>query len=61
VLIATHWGDPRTLARPVASTIFYENGSLKRAQMGISDSLIRLSIGIEDTQDIIDDIHQAFS
>ena len=59
VLIATHLGDTRTLALPVASTIFYENGPQKRAQMGISDSLIRLSVGIEAAQDIIDDISQA--
>jgi O-acetylhomoserine (thiol)-lyase len=56
---ATHLGDTRTLALPVASTIFYENGPQKRAQMGISDNMIRFSIGIEDTQDIIEDLAQA--
>lgn len=60
-LIATHLGDTRTLALPVATTIFYENGPAKRADMGISETLIRLSIGIEDAQDIIDDLHQAFN
>lgn len=60
ILIATHLGDTRTLALPVASTIFYENGPQKRAEMGVSDTLIRLSIGIEDASDIINDIAQAF-
>jgi O-acetylhomoserine (thiol)-lyase len=59
ILIATHLGDTRTLALPVASTIFYENGPQRRAQMGISETLIRLSIGIEDIADLIDDIDAA--
>ena len=59
ILVATHLGDTRTLALPVASTIFYENGPTRRAQMGISDTLIRLSVGIEDASDIINDIEQA--
>jgi O-acetylhomoserine (thiol)-lyase len=59
ILIATHLGDTRTLALPVATTIFYENGPVKRAQMGISDTLIRLSVGIEDAHDIIEDINNA--
>ena len=33
----------------------------KRLQSGIKDSLIRLSCGIEGTQDLIDDLKQAFS
>lgn len=61
ILIATHLGDTRTLALPVASTIFYENGPQRRAQMGISDTLIRLSIGIEDIGDLINDIDAALS
>jgi O-acetylhomoserine (thiol)-lyase len=59
ILIATHLGDTRTLALPVATTIFHENGPQKRAQMGISDTMIRLSVGIEDANDIITDIRNA--
>lgn len=32
----------------------------KRADLGISDTLIRLSVGIEDTDDLIADLEQAF-
>ena len=32
----------------------------KRLQSGIKDSLIRLSCGIEDTEDLINDLNQAF-
>ena len=61
ILVATHLGDTRTLALPVATTIFYETGPAKRAEMGISDTLIRLSIGIEDVTDLVDDISAAFN
>lgn len=61
ILAATHLGDTRTLILPVASTIFYENGSAQRASMGISDTLLRMSIGIEDVQDLIDDFDTAFA
>jgi cystathionine gamma-lyase len=33
----------------------------RRAALGISDGLIRLSVGIEDAQDLIDDLTQAFA
>jgi cystathionine gamma-lyase len=32
----------------------------RRAQMGLTDGLVRLSIGIEDAADLIDDLGQAF-
>jgi cystathionine beta-lyase len=32
----------------------------KRYQSGVTDSLIRLSVGIEDVQDLIEDLEQAF-
>ena len=32
----------------------------KRHQSGVADSLIRLSCGIEDAEDLIEDLHQAF-
>ncbi|WP_371192929.1 cystathionine gamma-synthase family protein [Glaciecola sp. SC05] len=59
VICATHLGDTRTLALPIATTVFYENGPEQRAVMGISDKLIRMSIGIENVADLIDDIQQA--
>lgn len=56
---ATHLGDTRTLVIPVAHTIFFEMGPERRAAMGIADSLIRVSVGIEDTQDLLDDFSAA--
>ena len=56
---SSHLGDNRTLAIPIAHTIYWEMGPERRAEMGIVDSLIRLSIGIEDIDDLIGDFRQA--
>ncbi|MBT0586385.1 cystathionine gamma-synthase family protein [Alteromonas oceanisediminis] len=61
VLCATHLGDTRTLALPVASTIYYENGPDGRADMGIAENLIRISVGIEDIDDLIADFEQGLN
>ncbi|PHV08543.1 hypothetical protein CSQ96_03065 [Janthinobacterium sp. BJB412] len=52
---ASNLGDTRTLIIPVAHTIFYEMGAERRASMGIAESLIRVSVGIEDSADLLDD------
>ena len=54
-IISSHLGDNRTLIIPVAHTIFYEMGPERRASMGIADGTIRISVGIEDVEDLIDD------
>ena len=59
IILATHVGDTRSLVLPAAHTIYYEMGPALRAKMGIADSLIRLSVGIEDTQDLLDDLDEA--
>lgn len=56
---ASNLGDNRTLVIPVAHTIFYEMGAQRRAEMGIAESLIRVSVGIEDTDDLLADFRQA--
>jgi O-acetylhomoserine (thiol)-lyase len=57
---ASNLGDTRTLVIPVAHTIFFEMGPERRAGMGIADSLIRVSVGIEDEADLLDDFRNAF-
>jgi O-acetylhomoserine (thiol)-lyase len=56
---ATGLGDTRTLVIPVALTIFWEAGAEVRAQMGIADGLVRVSVGLEDAADLIADFDQA--
>ncbi len=61
VVSSSNLGDTRTLAIPVAHTIFFEMGAARRASMGIADSLIRLAVGIEDIDDLLADFEQALS
>jgi O-acetylhomoserine (thiol)-lyase len=58
---ASNLGDTRTLVIPVAHTIFFEMGAERRASMGIAESLIRVSVGIEDTADLLEDFKAALS
>ena len=59
MIASTNLGDNRTLGIPVAHTIFYELDSKQRESMGIKDSMLRFAIGIEDEQDLLDDLNQA--
>jgi len=59
VVLSSNLGDNRTLAIPVAHTIFWEMGAERRAAMGIADSLIRVSCGIEESDDLRADFLQA--
>ena len=59
VVKSSNLGDTRTLAIPVAQTIFNELGPERRAEMGISDFMIRFSIGIEDIEDLLADFKAA--
>ena len=59
IVKSSNLGDNRTLAIPVAHTIFYEMGPERRASMGISDGMVRFSVGIEDEEDLMRDLEQA--
>ncbi len=59
VILSSNLGDTRTLAIPVAHTIFFEMGRERRAEMGIDESLIRVSVGIEDADDLLGDFESA--
>lgn len=58
-ITATGMGDTRTLIIPVAPTIFWEAGAEVRASMGIGDGMVRLSVGLEDSADLLADFEQA--
>ncbi|MDA1371394.1 MAG: cystathionine gamma-synthase family protein [Proteobacteria bacterium] len=59
VVSSSNLGDNRTLAIPVAHTIYYEMGAERRASMGIADSMVRFSVGIEDIEDLLEDFSKA--
>jgi O-acetylhomoserine (thiol)-lyase len=54
-------GDARTLVIHPASTIFYEFSEDEKARAGVTDGMIRVSVGIEDIEDIIEDFKQALA
>ncbi len=56
---ATNLFDNRTLAIHPASTIFGLFSDRQLEQMDVRQTTIRLSIGLEDPDDILDDIRQA--
>jgi O-acetylhomoserine (thiol)-lyase len=58
---ATGLGDTRTLVIPVAHTIFWEAGASVRSEMGITDGMVRLSVGLEESADLIADFEQALN
>lgn len=52
-------GDTKTLIIHPSSTICLNNTEEEKLQMGVYDDLVRLSVGIEDVEDIIADIDKA--
>lgn len=52
-------GDSKTLVIHPASTIFQEFSPVQRESMGVTDDLIRVSVGVENAGDIIADFESA--
>ena len=57
--IATNIGDVRTLVIHPASTIYAHSSEQQQISAGVYDDLIRVSVGIEDIDDLIADFRQA--
>jgi len=57
--ITANIGDSRTLALHMASTIYSDFDEETRRFLGITPGLIRVSIGLENPDDIIEDFIQA--
>jgi O-succinylhomoserine sulfhydrylase len=58
-LISNNLGDAKTIATPPAATTHQRLPEDQKQLLGITPGLIRLSLGIEDSQDVIADILQA--
>ncbi|MCH4039417.1 MAG: PLP-dependent transferase [Eubacteriales bacterium] len=56
---ATSIGDFRSLAIHPASTLYIRSTPEMREAAGVFDDTIRVSVGIEDVEDLIDDFRQA--
>lgn len=59
--LAVSLGDADSLIQHPASMTHSVVPADERRKMGITDGLIRLSVGIEDIEDILDDLEQALS
>ncbi len=57
--LTANLGDTRSIATHPASTTHSKLSSAQREEVGISDGLIRLSIGLESLEDIWKDVEQA--
>lgn len=56
---AANLGAVETIVGPPATTSHVEVAPEQRAKMGIPEGLIRYSVGIEDSDDLLDDLRQA--
>ena len=58
---AASLGGVQTFAGPPATTSHVECSAEERAALGIPEGLIRYSVGIEDTADLLEDLAQALA
>jgi O-succinylhomoserine sulfhydrylase len=59
ITISNNLGDTKSLATHPATTTHMKIGPGERAKLGITDGTIRLSVGLEDARDLIEDLTQA--
>lgn len=61
VTISNNLGDAKSIATHPATTTHQRLTPEQRAELGISDGLIRLSVGLEDADDLLDDLQSALA
>ncbi|WP_421904677.1 O-succinylhomoserine sulfhydrylase [Mameliella sp.] len=59
VIISNNLGDAKSIATHPATTTHQRLKPEQRAALGIGDGMIRLSVGIEDPEDLVRDVLQA--
>jgi O-succinylhomoserine sulfhydrylase len=57
--ISNNIGDLRSLLCHPASTTHANMGAEARAEMGVTDGLLRINVGLEDVEDLKEDLDQA--
>ncbi len=58
-VISNNLGDAKSIATHPATTTHQRLSEEQRAELGITDGLVRFSVGLEDTDDLIADVKQA--
>ena len=59
--ISNNIGDSRSLMTHPASTTHHGVGAEVREEMGVTEGMLRLNVGLEDAQDLIEDLDQALT
>jgi O-succinylhomoserine sulfhydrylase len=57
--ISNNLGDAKSLITHPATTTHYRLTPAARAELGVTDAMLRLSVGLEDPSDLADDLRQA--
>ena len=61
IAVSNNLGDSRSMVTHPATTTHMRIGAEERARLGITDGVIRLSAGLEDPHDIIDDLQRGLA
>ena len=61
IAISNNLGDAKSLITHPATTTHQRFSAAERARLGITDDLLRLSVGLEDPADLIEDLDQALA
>ena len=61
IAVSNNLGDSKSLVTHPATTTHMRIGPEERAKLGITDGVIRLSVGLEDADDLKDDLAQALA
>ena len=61
IKLSNNLGDAKSLITHPATTTHQSIGEEARAELGISDGILRLSVGIEDAEDLLGDIEKALA
>jgi len=59
ISISNNLGDTKSLATHPATTTHMRIGAEERAKLGITDGIVRLSVGLEDVEDLVEDLSTA--
>ncbi len=59
IAVSNNLGDSKSLVTHPATTTHMRIGAEERARLGITDGVVRLSVGLEDAADLTDDLAQA--
>ncbi|PVB62939.1 O-succinylhomoserine sulfhydrylase [Labrenzia sp. 011] len=61
VRISNNLGDAKSLITHPATTTHQSVGEEARAELGITDGMLRLSVGLEDPLDLLEDVEKALA